>query len=134
MEGKKINLINDDLSPLELNIFDITLMTWHCHNDIELIFVLRGETTVRFLGRETLLKADDILLVNSGELHEIHSGEPCLFVSMKLKIVLLNDEMCKGLNFYCDSTIESNKLKFYMLKSGIAELVKITSVQNRINK
>jgi AraC-like DNA-binding protein len=130
MEDDRISLINDPQSPLELDILDISLMTWHCHSDVELIFVLRGEMDVHFLGRKTHLKADDIVLVNSGEFHELRSASPCLFVSFKLKIALLSSGLCKGLNFYCDSTLEPNKLKFYMIKHSIAELVKLFTTSN----
>lgn len=127
-----ISLINDTFSPIALNIYDTSLMPWHCHSDIELIYLLRGEISIRFLDRTAYLHADDIILINSGELHELRAEAQCLFISLKIKISLLNSELCKGLRFYCDSTTETNKMKFYLMKHCIAELVKLFTTENEL--
>jgi AraC-like DNA-binding protein len=105
---------------------------WHCHNDIEFIFVIKNEAVITLLDYETKLSADGIILVNSGFLHELRGTSPFMFLSFKIRIGMLAPELCKGLHFRCDSTSTPNDRRFYLIKHSIAELVKLFTGDNKL--
>jgi AraC-like DNA-binding protein len=135
MNGKEIPLINDSNSVLALSVLETTHMPMSCHGDLEFVYVLWNSLKVRLLSRTVILAPDDILLINSNELHELSSvnvPQPCMFISLHIKINLLDPKLVKGLHFHFDSTFTKNKMKFYLTKHCIAELVKLYTTDNKL--
>lgn len=74
----------DDL-PIRALVADIKEWPLHFHNDIELIYVLDGDFTVRSGGYTHKLTGGDIFIINSNEIHSIiGSRENNMIMSMHL--------------------------------------------------
>lgn len=103
-------------SPLQFKCFIASLehSCPHWHEEYEIIILLKGRICVRNNGRKFKMCTDDILLVNSREIHSIFEcseGNICLFLQFNPNIFMnIDSEENKKLNFYlntCDQTIKS---------------------------
>ena len=60
-------------------IISLDSVTWHWHNEYELIGILSGSMTAKVLSNEYVLKEGDMLLVNPREVHSLqNNGGECL--------------------------------------------------------
>lgn len=52
----------------------------HLHTDIEIVYVLRGSLKITTNNRDILVKSDEIVVINSCQLHEFHSEDSALLL------------------------------------------------------
>ncbi len=104
-------IINNSQFPMNALIISLDSVTWHWHNEYELIGILSGSMTAKVLSNEYVLKEGDMLLVNPREVHSLqNNGGECLCMILQLSEELFRfadtaeDE--KEIHFYFDTTQE----------------------------
>ncbi|MDS0526320.1 helix-turn-helix domain-containing protein [Clostridium sp. SHJSY1] len=119
-------LINLNVSStLKLSVFSIENLNMYWHNGIELIYVLSGFVKVQCGNIQYKLHEDDIILINTFELHSL-SGTECKILSLKINISTFEAEISRFAQkrFNCNSSLETDKNRFIPLKRLLALLVK----------
>ena len=96
----------------------------HWHESIELIYILSGEIEVFVNNKKYYLKKEDILLINSNEIHELH-GNDSVLMAIQIKLAELGIE--QSLHFECNSSYLQDKLAFHPLKRLIARFIKVNA-------
>ena len=77
MEARHEIISFDNKSPIKLFTHKLGDVTRHWHESLELLFVLAGDVTVLTGDTQFTLSQDDMLLINSNVVHELHS-ESCV--------------------------------------------------------
>lgn len=95
--------------PLYCSVVGLNDITFHWHNDIEVLFVLNGELCVNLIDSKYIMKKGDILLINSNQSHffeDIGEENLVLFVQFSPEIMENKNEN-KKINkiFKCNSMI-----------------------------
>jgi xylan 1,4-beta-xylosidase len=108
--------------PVKISIQKLGNTTRHWHGSIEIYLVLSGEITVILESETYHLFEDDILLINSNQLHEIHSTENVVAV-LHIKHSYFKQWINEATYFQCNSSVYHNKSRFLQLKKLIAQLI-----------
>lgn len=113
--------------PGKLCLYRLVSISSHRHKAFELLFVLSGQVRA-FTDNQTLfLKPEDILVINSMEMHELYS-EDAQMISLEIDL----DQIpylasCKDLVFDCCSAENTSDARFDPLRVHLAYLVKESS-------
>lgn len=93
------------------------------HQDIELLFVLEGELDVVSGSQHTVMKSEDILLINANKKHSIKGSDDVLFARLFITYQLVSD-VCEStyLLFWCDSTRGNNE-RYDELRDTLKQLL-----------
>lgn len=94
--------------PAKTFITSIEHSSYHWHYDYELILVLKGDILVNTSLGHSLLKAGDILLLNSKMVHEIQKSEQdniCLFIQLNQSLFLDYKNINGSFFFYLNSAL-----------------------------
>ncbi|QHQ63045.1 cupin domain-containing protein [Anaerocolumna sedimenticola] len=108
--------------PIRVNIQRMENTTRHWHGSIEIYLVLSGDITVILESETFHLIEDDILLINSNQLHEIHSNDNVVAV-LQIKHSYFKQWINESTFFEVNSSIYHNKSRFLELKRTIARLI-----------
>lgn len=114
--------------PIKLFCQRIGIVEKHWHRSIELLLVLSGTLVVRVENRKYVLQENDILLINSDQVHDT-SSEDCVLVllQMSLSRFHLNWLTPESVHFDCNSTVQANSKAFDQIREIIARLIKLNS-------
>lgn len=97
----------------------------HAHNDVELIYNIRGNLQVQVNNNEFKMENSDFLLINSKEFHSFHSHDDNIFVLITFNY----NKLCSMFNqkqmFYLCNSIKRNYYKDEDLKGAIEELISL---------
>jgi len=112
-------------SPMHFSVLAIENLERYWHQSIELLYVLSGNAQVHCRNAQYNLYEDDIILINMFDVHSV-SGNQCEVLSLKIDISALDPEIShfSQKRFNCNSSIETDKLKFIPLKQLLALIVK----------
>lgn len=110
--------------PIIIGIRNISEEPRHWHNRIEIFLVLSGDLTIVVETETYHLTEDDIILINSNQVHEITSNDNVTVV-LQINYGYFKKWMDESTFFHCNSTIFHNKSKYVELKRMIAQLVYI---------
>ncbi|HLV10777.1 MAG TPA: AraC family transcriptional regulator [Halanaerobiales bacterium] len=106
---------HSNMLPFKCFITSLEGSCYHWHEDYELIFLLKGEFSVWMRGKESLMQAGDLLLVNSKEVHSIQKcqeGNIAFFIQFQPDIFLkLLEVKNRRYYFYFNSTEKKAKIK-----------------------
>lgn len=126
------NITFRDDVPINVEIRTLTASPGHWHNCIEIFLVLSGMLTVTVENEAYHLFEDDIILVNSGQIHEIQSDYNVV-VALQIDPSYYKNELGQCVSFLCNSTAYHNKAKFNELKRIIAKIIQINYNQKENN-
>jgi xylan 1,4-beta-xylosidase len=102
----------------------------HAHNEIELIYVINGTLNVKVHNDLYKMENADFILINSNELHAIHSKNETLYVSIKFNYNQINELLGLGnLVFSCNSVSHTHTSDI-RLRDIIEELLAIYIKEN----
>lgn len=59
--------------PLKMFIHGVDEFPYHWHEELEILLVLKGSLRITLSGESRILQEEDVIVVNSNELHTIHS-------------------------------------------------------------
>ena len=113
----------DDM-PIIVGIRNILEEPRHWHNRIEIFLVLSGNLQIVVESETYHLAEDDIILINSNQVHEIVSKDNVTVV-LQINFAYFKKWMDESSFFHCNSTIYHNKSKYTELKRMIAQLIYI---------
>ncbi len=130
MEARHEIIPFDTDSPIRLFMHKLGDVSRHWHESLELLFVLTGQVTVFTADRQTTLQAEDMLLVNSNTVHELHS-EDCVIIAVQIKLSKFNlsPDVLQSLYFNCNSKNDGNSEAFFAIKRIITALLQVNSAE-----
>jgi AraC-like DNA-binding protein len=117
-------VIKEDI-PMFMLMTSVKYVTMHWHDRIEFVFVLRGQIQV-FVGKEEYtLKTNDLLLINSNEVHGVESSEDNVIVVLQIPITFIKKyyENIENEAFQCQSFLHEDQEKFNVIRSLIVQLM-----------
>jgi xylan 1,4-beta-xylosidase len=115
-----------DNLPMTLFIHTIGSVQKHWHKSIELLLVLEGSVTVVIGTTQYQLEAEDVFLVNSNTIHDLHS-ENATLVAIQIKLDLLRNVPAefKTTHYTCDSSHMPEPKRYEPIKNIVSRLLKI---------
>lgn len=124
MEARHEIIPFDQNNPVRLYMHKLGDVTRHWHESLELLFVLAGEVSVLAGDIQTTLQQDDMLLINSNVIHELHSDD-CVMIAVQVKLSKfdLPQDLLQTLYFNCNSTDSDKREKFRGIKQIIASML-----------
>jgi xylan 1,4-beta-xylosidase len=111
----------DDM-PINIVIKSLTEAPRHWHNSIEVFLVLSGKLDIVIDTETYHLFEDDIILVNSDQMHEILNNDNVVVV-LQINPAYYKKGLESGAYFLCNSALYHNKTRFIELKRLIARLI-----------
>lgn len=113
-----------DEMPINITIKTLSDAPRHWHNCIEIFLVLSGKLTITVENETYHLLEDDIILINTDQIHEIQSNDNVV-VALQINPSYYKKGLETGTSFLCNSAAYHNKLKFTELKRIIAKIIYI---------
>ena len=96
-------LVNAFVTPIESS-------TFHWHNEYEFLGVLKGSISVHIQSEEYLMKAGDLLLVNTNEIHTYQNPSDeenlCMVIQIKPELFHVKNKDGAEIRFYVNSVTE----------------------------
>lgn len=90
---------------LKLDILEETEEKPHFHQDIELLYVLQGTLEVKIGEQTTVMKKEDILIINANQRHELHGSEDVMYAKLTILYELMGDVLLdRDVVLVCDTT------------------------------
>lgn len=128
MEARHEIIPFDHNSPIRFFMHKLGSVTRHWHESLELLFVLAGEVTVFSGNAQTTLQPDDMLLINSNVVHELHSDD-CVMIAVQIKLSKfdLPPDLLQTLYFDCNSKTAVSQESFRIIKQTIASVLQFNS-------
>ena len=110
--------------PLKVFIHKLGSVTKHWHNSLELLMVLRGTIHISIDEEAFILSDDDIILINSNSIHEIHS-DGAVLIALQIKLSMFDKFQTDlgALIFDCNSTKDDDFERYNSLRFAIASLI-----------
>ncbi len=110
--------------PIIIGIHNLSEEPRHWHNRIEIFLVLSGNLTFIVESETFHLTEDDIILINSNQVHEI-VGKDNVTVVLQINYSFFKKWLDESSFFHCNSTVYHNTSKYIELKRIIAQLIYI---------
>ncbi len=128
MEARHEIIPFDSSSPVRLFMHKLGDVARHWHESLELLFVLAGKVTVLAGDLQATLEPDDMLLVNSNVIHELHSDD-CVLIAVQIKLSKfdLPPDLLQSLYFDCNSLTCPDQKSFHNIKRIIASMLQINA-------
>lgn len=116
--------------PIHCFIHRLGCSTRHWHTSMELLFVLSGQVDVIVNDNSCTLSEEDILLINSNEIHEL-SAVDCVLFAVQIKTSLFDKHLVKEneMHFNCNSSLNKDKSKFLNIKRIISQFIKANAIK-----
>jgi xylan 1,4-beta-xylosidase len=108
--------------PIIIGLHNLSEEPRHWHNRIEIFLVLSGNLTFIVESETFHLTEDDIILINSNQVHEIVSKDNVTVV-LQINYGFFKKWLDESSFFHCNSTIYHNTSKYTELKRIIAQLI-----------
>ncbi len=114
--------------PMKLFCQRIGVVTKHWHRSIEILLVLSGTLQVRVENQQYVLQENDILLINSDQVHDTCS-EDCVLVLLQMRLSSFHLDWLnpESLHFDCNSSQHKNSPAFDQIRELIARLIKLNA-------
>ena len=110
-------------SIMKIDIFKSTEKEKHLHNFLELLYVIKGEVSVKVESNEYTMKKDDILLINENKRYKYKTLDDAILICISISYI----ELCKtieyrALKFNCNSVIDHDN-DFTKLRKNINDIL-----------
>lgn len=110
--------------PVKLFMHKVGFVAKHWHRSLELLLVLEGRIRITVDEESFTLDSEDIILINSNSIHEIHSeGAVMIALQLKLEMFRLIEADLDNLLFHCNSSSDPDKEHYRILKYTIAQMI-----------
>ncbi|MDE6939857.1 MAG: AraC family transcriptional regulator, partial [Lachnospiraceae bacterium] len=114
--------------PLKIFMHKIGFVAKHWHKSLELLMVLDGSIEITVDEETYSLKAEDIILINSNAIHEIHSESATMIaLQIDLSRVTQFDNNLDELVFDCNSATRNDTGIFDGIRFTIATMIRENS-------
>lgn len=110
--------------PIKFFLHRIGNVSRHWHQSLELIVVMKGQVDINVNNAPYRLDAGDLILINSNEVHELHS-EDATMVALQIKLDLLKEVVVdiKKMYFDCNTANTENPELFGNIKRIVAQIL-----------
>ena len=110
-------------SIMKIDIFKSTEKEKHLHNFLELLYVIKGEVSVKVESNEYTMKKDDILLINENKRYKYKTLDDAILICISISYI----ELCKtieyrAVKFNCNSVIDHEN-DFSKLRKNINDIL-----------
>ena len=115
--------------PLKIFIHKLGSVTKHWHSSLELLMVLDGTINITVDGNTWTLKDEDVILINSNSIHEIHSETGAVMIAVQIKLSLFNQFQTDLTSFIfdCNSATNPDYKRYANIRFAIASLIQANS-------
>ena len=115
--------------PLKIFIHKLGSVSKHWHSSLELLMVLEGNITITVDGETWQLKDEDVILINSNSIHEIHSETGAVMIAVQIKLSLFNQFQTDltSIVFDCNSATTPDYKRYANIRFAIASLIQANS-------
>lgn len=111
---------------LQMKVFmhKLGIVPRHWHRGLELLFVLEGEAQVSVDGQAFALALEDVILINSGSIHELRSKDGALLIVLQLgsELFKFSEDTLDDMEFKCNSSVDPNSERYDGIRKAIARL------------
>ncbi|OAB38548.1 hypothetical protein PMSM_01745 [Paenibacillus macquariensis subsp. macquariensis] len=125
--------MNNDL-PINIFLHNAQFVEDHWHDSIELLFVLKGKVDVYIEKKRFTLQEEDVLIINSNEIHRIQSDENNLLLALQIPISFIKTQFADidEVKFLCKSFLykPEEQEKFNEVRSLLAEMMWVYNKEN----
>lgn len=102
----------------------------HWHKSLELLLVLDGQVEITVDGETFFLKSEDIILINSNSIHELHSQSAVMIaIQLSTSLFSLSDD-ADNLVFDCNSVKSADQEIFGGIRYAIAQMLRQNTHRN----
>ena len=114
--------------PLKIFMHKLGFVAKHWHKSLELLMVLDGKIEITVDDSAYTLEKEDIILINSNSIHEIHS-ENATMIALQIDLSRINqfDSNLDELVFECNSAVQKDSGKFDGIRFTIATMIRENS-------
>ncbi|MCC3868899.1 GH39 family glycosyl hydrolase [Terrisporobacter mayombei] len=116
----------NDALPVKIFIHQINNVQSHWHESIEILFVTKGSVELVLSGKLFNLKEDDLIIINSKEIHSVKSNEENTAIALQIDLNKL-DFLYEGIdkiNFDCKSfEYKKEDDRFNLIRSILAQII-----------
>lgn len=114
--------------PLKVFIHKLGFVAKHWHRSLELLMVLEGTIEITVDGETYHLGEEDIILINSNSIHEIHS-ENAVMIALQIDLARIDqfDQHLESIMFDCNSATCKDPGKFAGIHFAIATILRENS-------
>ncbi len=113
--------------PVNLFVHKVNYVQNHWHESIELLFILSGRVSLSIGNFVYELKEEDIIVINSSEIHSTSSLEDNIILALQIPVDYLKAhfECDDGLRFNCKSFLFSGNQqdRFNQIRTNLAEML-----------
>lgn len=110
--------------PVKIFMHKLGIAAKHWHQSLELLLVLDGQIDIMVDDEAFRLQSEDIILINSNSIHEIHSeGAVMIALQLKLEMFSLLESDIENLVFDCNSSTDPDKEHYRGIQFAIAHMV-----------
>ncbi|UPG62633.1 cupin domain-containing protein [Metabacillus endolithicus] len=116
-------VVNEEV-PVFMLMTTVKYVAMHWHDRIEFLFVLKGKVHV-FVGREDyFLQENDLLLINSNEVHGVESDEDntILLVQIPISFIRKSYKNIEQERFQCQSFLHENQHQYNAIRILLTQL------------
>jgi AraC-like DNA-binding protein len=120
-------VVNEEI-PMFMLMTSVKYVAMHWHDRIEFLFVLKGKIHV-YVGRdEYFLQENDLLLINSNEVHGVESSEDNKLIVLQIPVSFIKKwyKNIENETFHCQSFQSMEQARFNDIRSLIAQLMLIS--------
>jgi AraC-like DNA-binding protein len=117
-------VINEDV-PMFALLTSVKYVSMHWHDRIEFILVLRGNVHIFVEREEYFLQENDLLLINSNDVHGLESSEDNRLLVLQIPISFIKKcyNNIEREVFQCQSFLHKDQGRFNEIRSLLAELL-----------
>lgn len=110
--------------PINFFLHRIGNVSRHWHQSLELIVVMKGQVDIIVNNVPFRLEAGDLILINSNEVHELHS-EDATMIALQIKLELLKEVVVdiKKMYFDCNTANTEHPEMFRNIKRIVAQIL-----------
>lgn len=121
--------------PVNLFVHKVNYVQNHWHESIELLFILSGKVKLSLGSFVYELKAEDIIVINSNEIHSTSSLEDNLILALQIPVEYLKAhiEVDDSIRFHCNSFLfsENQQSRFNQIRTLLAKMLWTSSKNER---
>jgi len=115
--------VNEDL-PVFTIMTSVKVISKHWHNRIEFLFLLKGQVDVFVGSKKYTLSQNDLLLINSNEVHGVESNHDNVILMVQIPILFIKKcyKSIEQVQFECYSAGKQNQQQYNEIRSLLAQL------------
>ncbi|MGL4372146.1 MAG: GH39 family glycosyl hydrolase, partial [Turicibacter sp.] len=116
----------NDLLGANISIHEIESIHSHWHESMEILFVTKGEVSLLVDGVAFHLKQDDLILINSKEIHSVKSNSENILIAIQLDLNQFSDlyKNIEKIVFKCRSFEHSKEdERFVYIRNLLAQMI-----------